>query len=51
MISNYMKEHAGRTVDQLIIDNAIMDEVRNQQRSLAVALYDFQKVCDMVRCD
>ena len=51
MISNYMKEHAGRTADQLIIDNAIMDEVRNQQRSLAVALYDFQKVCDMVRCD
>ena len=32
------------TVDQdhLIIDNAIMDEVRNQQRNLAVAFYDVQ---------
>ena len=28
------------TVDQLIIDNAIMDEVRGQQRNLAVAFYD-----------
>ena len=51
MISNYIKEHARRTVDQLIIDNAIIDEVRNQQRSLTVALYDYQKLCDMVRCD
>ena len=37
------------TVDQLIIDNAIMDEVRNQQRNLAVAFYDYQKAYDMVR--
>ena len=43
------------TVDQVIIDNAIMDEVRNQQRNLAVAVavafYDCQKACDMVRHD
>ena len=39
------------TVDQLIIDNAIMDEVRDQQRNLAVALYDYQKAYDMVRHD
>ena len=39
------------TVDQLIIDNAIMDEVRNQQRNLAVAFYDYQKAYDMVRRD
>ena len=60
---NYMKDHAERndiwdrsqlgtcsgTVDQLIIDNAIMDEVRDQQRNLAVAFYDYQKAYDMVR--
>ena len=37
------------TVDQLIIDNAIMDEVRTQQRNLSVAFYDYQKAYDMVR--
>ena len=37
------------TVDQLIIDNVIMDKVRNQQRSLAVAFYDYQKAQQMVR--
>ena len=31
------------TVDQLLIDAAIMDEVKNQQRNLAVAFYDYQK--------
>ena len=36
------------TVDQLLIDAAIMDEVRNQQRNLAVAFYDYY---DMVRHD
>ena len=36
-----------RNVDQLIIDNAIMDEVRSQQRNLAVAFYDYQKAYDM----
>ena len=39
------------TVDQLIIDNAIMDEVRDQQRNLAVAFYDYQNAYDMVRHD
>ena len=39
------------TVDQLIIDNAIMEEVRGQQRNLAVAFYDYQKAYDMVRHD
>ena len=37
------------TVDQLIIDNAITDKLRNQQRNLAVAFYDYQKTYDMVR--
>ena len=40
-----------RTVDQLLIDAAIMDEMRNQQRNLAVAFYDYQKAYDMVRHD
>ena len=67
MTGNSMKDHAERkniwdrsqlgtcsavlrTVDQLIIDNA-MNEVRNQQRNLAVAFYDYQKAYDMVRHD
>ena len=29
------------TVDQLVIDNAIMDEVREKQRNLSVAFYDY----------
>ena len=61
MIGNYMKKHAERnniwdrsqlgtcsgvlrTVDEL-------DEVRNQQRNLAVAFYDYRKAYDMVRHD
>ena len=39
------------TVGQLIIDNVIMDEVRSQQKSLAVAFYDYQKAHDTVRHD
>ena len=39
------------TVDQLVIDNAKMDEVREKQRNLAVAFYDYQKAYDMVRHD
>ena len=38
-------------VDQLLVDNAIMDEVRNNKRNLAVAFYDYQKAYDMVRHD
>ena len=40
-----------RIEDQLIIDDAIMDEVRNQQKNLAVSFYDYQKAYDMVRHD
>ena len=39
------------TVDQLVIDNAIMNEVRYKQRNLAVAFYDYQKAYKMVRHD
>ena len=39
------------TLHQLIIDNVIMEEVRNQQRNLAAALCDYQKAYDMVRQD
>ena len=39
------------TVDQLIIDNTIMEELRHQQRNLAVAFYDYQKAYDIVRKD
>ena len=31
------------TVDQLLIDSAIMDEVREKKRNLAVSFYDYQK--------
>ena len=37
------------TVDQLIIDNAIMCEVRNQRRNLAIAFYDYQKGYNIIR--
>ena len=30
-------------VDQLLIDNARMDEVRDKERNLAVEFYDYQK--------
>ena len=39
------------TVDQLVIENAIMDEVREKQRNLAVEFYDYQKPYDIVRHD
>ena len=39
------------TVDQLIVDNTIMDEVRGKRRYLAVAFYDYRKAYDMVRHD
>ena len=37
------------TVHQLLIDSAIMDEVREKKRNLAVSFYNYQKVYDMVR--
>jgi hypothetical protein len=39
------------TIDQLIVDNTIMDEVRGKKRNLAVAFYDYRKAYDMVRHD
>ena len=36
------------TVDQLIIDNCIMEEVKTYHRNLAVAFYDYQKAYDKV---
>ena len=39
------------TVDQLIVDNTIMDEVRRKRQNLAVAFYDYRKAYDMVRHD
>ena len=39
------------TVDQLLIDNCIMDEVKSYHRDLAVAYYDYQKAYDMVHHD
>ena len=39
------------TVDQLIIDRCIMDEVKHYHRNLAVALYDYKKAYDKVHHD
>ena len=39
------------TVDQLLVNNCIMDEVRNHKRNLAVAYYDYQKAYDKVHHD
>ena len=38
-------------MDQLLIDNCIMDEVRKQQRNLSVAYYGYRKTCDNVDHD
>jgi hypothetical protein len=39
------------TVDQLLIDNCITDEVKTYHRDLAVAYYDYQKAYDKVHHD
>ena len=39
------------TVDQLLIDNAIMEEVRDHLRNLAFAYYEYQKPYDMLDQD
>ena len=39
------------TVDQLIIDRCIMEEVKQHHRNLAVAFYDYKKVYDKVQHD
>ena len=37
------------TVDQLLIDKAVMDEVRNKKRNVAVAFFNYQRAYDKVR--
>ena len=44
-------EGAPGTVDQLIIDNCMMEEVKTYHRNLAVAFYDYQKGFDKVHHD
>ena len=39
------------TVDQLLIDNCIMQEVRTHKRNLAVAYSDYRKAYNMVHYD
>ena len=39
------------TLDQLLIDNCIMEEVRTHKRNLAVANYDYHKAYNMVHHD
>ena len=39
------------TVDQLIIDSCIMEEVKTYHRNLAVTFYDYQKAYDKVHHD
>ena len=39
------------TVDQLIIDRYIMEEVKQYHRNLAVAFYDYKKAYDKVHHD
>ena len=39
------------TVDQLLIDNCLMSEVRNHKRNLVVAHYNYQKAYDKVHHD
>ena len=39
------------TVNQLLIDNCMMDEVKTHKRNLAVAFYDYKKAYDIVNHD
>ena len=39
------------TVDQLIIDRCIMEDVKQHHRNLAVAFYDYKKAYDKVHHD
>ena len=39
------------TMDQLIIDRCIMEEVKQYHRNLAVAFYDYKKAYDKVHHD
>ena len=40
-----------RTIDQLIIDRCIMEEVKTQHRNLAAAFYNHKKAYDKVHHD
>jgi hypothetical protein len=40
-----------RTVDELIVGQIILDEVRKKKRNLAVAFYNYRKAYDIVRHD
>ena len=67
VIAKYMREHTMEneiwdegqlavegvlgTVDQLIIDRCIMEEVKQYHRNLAVAFYDYKKAYDKVHHD
>ena len=39
------------TIDQLLVDECIMEEVRDHKRNLAVAYYDYKKAYDFVHHD
>ena len=39
------------TVNQLIIDRCIMEEVKQDHRNLDVTFYDYKKTCDKVHHD
>ena len=39
------------TVDQLIIDQCIMEEVKQYHRNLAIPFYDYKSACDKVHHD
>ena len=39
------------TVDQLIIDKSIMEELKTYHRNLAIAFYDYRKAYDKVHHD
>ena len=44
-------EDVWRTVDQLIIDKCIMEEVKQHPCNLAVAFYNYKKTYDKVHHD
>ena len=44
-------EEVLRTVDQLLVDQCVMEEVKSRKRNLVVAYYDYQKAYDYVRYD
>ena len=39
------------TVNQLIIDRCIMEEVKQDHRNLDVTFYNYKKICDKVHHD